>query len=399
MTQFESGRDEPPPRQTRRQTVARGLRRLAYATTLIVAAVGAGAYLLLPSVLRGPTRAQTPPVRERAQFLIKQGERIYIPPGSQLRNKLVIAAVAEKEIQRKLVLPAVVEVDPTRTVKVLSPVAGQVVDVAIQVGARVAQGDVLAVIESGDLAQAFADQDKARAAQKLAKQTLDRLLGLEKTRAISVKDREQAQNDLAQSEAELARAEQRLRAMSVSPDQKAGSRLPLKALAAGSVVDLQLAPGAYINDITIPVMTIANLETIWVTANVAEKDSALVEKGESAEVVFTAYPGEVFRGQIFFVSDVLDPDTRRTKVRIAFPKPDMFAVATLLAPKQSLPAIPTTALVLRDETDQVFIELAPWTFEARSVRVNALQGDEAAIEGGIKVGDRIVVTGGVLLND
>jgi cobalt-zinc-cadmium efflux system membrane fusion protein len=378
---------------------------LALATVLIVALVAPGAYLLLPSLLRGATRAQTPPVRERAQFLIKQGERIYVPPGSQLRNKLVIVPVAEKEIRRKLVLPAVVEVDPTRTVKVLSPVAGQVVDVAIQVGARVAQGDVLAVIESGDLAQAFADQDKARAAQKLAKQTLDRLLGLEKTRAIPVKDREQAQNDLAQTEAELARAEQRLRAMSVSPDQQAGSRLPLKALAGGSVIDLQLAPGAYINDITIPVMTIANLETIWVTANVAEKDSAFVGKGESAEVVFTAYPGEVFKGQIFFVSDVLDPDTRRTKVRIAFPnrdmrfKPNMFAVATLLAAKQSLPAIPTTALVLRDETDQVFMEVAPWTFEARSVRVSALQGDEAAIEGGIKVGDRIVVTGGVLLND
>jgi membrane fusion protein, heavy metal efflux system len=378
---------------------------LVYATTLVVAVVGAAAYLLLPGLWRGPSRAQTPPARERAQYLIKQGERIYIPPGSQLRNKLVIAPVAAKEIRRKLALPAVVEADPTRTVKVLSPVVGQVVDVAIQVGARVAQGDVLAVIESGDLAQAFADQDKARAAQKLAKQTLDRLLGLEKTRAISVKDREQAQSDLAQTEAELARAEQRLRAMGVSPDQKTGSRLPLKALAAGSVIDLQLAPGAYINDITIPVMTIANLETIWVTANVAEKDSALVGKGESADVVFTAYPGEVFKGQIFFVSDVLDPDTRRTKVRIAFPNPDtrlkpnMFAIATLLAPKQSLPAIPTTALVLRDETDQVFVEVAPWTFEARAVRVSTLQGDEAAVEDGIKVGDRIVVAGGVLLND
>src|SRR5215468_6247527 len=175
MTQFESGRDEGPPRQSRQQAVVQGLRSrsLAFATTLIVAVVGAGAYFLVPSLLQDSTRAQTPPVGERAQFLIKQGERIYIPPGSQLRNRLVIAPVAEKEIRRKLVLPAVVEVDPTRSVKVLSPVAGQVVDVAIQVGARVAQGDVLAVIESGDLAQAFADQDKARAAQKLAKQTLE----------------------------------------------------------------------------------------------------------------------------------------------------------------------------------------------------------------------------------
>src|SRR5262245_24311671 len=140
MTQFESGRDERPPRQSRRQTVARGLRGLAFAATLIVVVVGAGAYLLLPSLWRGPTRAQTPPVGERAQFLIKQGVRIYIPPGSQLRNKLVIAPVAEKEIRRKLALPAVVAVDPTRTVKVLSAVAGHVVDGAIRVGARVRPG-------------------------------------------------------------------------------------------------------------------------------------------------------------------------------------------------------------------------------------------------------------------
>src|SRR5690349_17316567 len=136
MTQFESGRDERSPRLSRRQAVVLFLRRLAFATTLVVAAVGTAAYLFVPGLWRGPTRAQTSPVRERAQFLIKQGERIYVPPGSQLRNKLVIAPVAGKEIRRKLALPAVVEVDPTRTVKVLSPVAGQVVDVAIQVGAR-----------------------------------------------------------------------------------------------------------------------------------------------------------------------------------------------------------------------------------------------------------------------
>src|SRR5262249_20390860 len=164
-------------------------------------------------------------------------------------------------------------------VKVLSPVAGRVIEVKVQVGDRVAKGDVLAVIESGDLAQAFADQDKARALQKLTKQTLDRMLGLEKTRAAAIKDRELAQNDYAQAEAELAPAEQRLRAMGVSADQDGGSRLSLKALAAGSVIDMQLAPGAYINDITVPVMTIANLEIVWVTANVPEKDSALVVKG------------------------------------------------------------------------------------------------------------------------
>jgi membrane fusion protein, heavy metal efflux system len=142
-----------------------------------------------------------------------------------------------------------------------------------------------------------------------------------------------------------------------------------------------------------------------VTANVPEKDTALVVKGQSAEVVFTAYPGEVFRGEVLFVSDVLDPDTRRIKVRIAFKNPDlrlkpnMFANATFLAPKRSLPVIPTTALMLRNETDQVFVEVEPWVFEARPVEVGFQQGDQAIVTNGLKAGERVVVKDGVLLND
>ena len=121
--------------------------------------------------------------------------------------------------------------------------------------------------------------------------------------------------------------------------------------------------------------------------------------------MFTAYPNEVFKGKVLFVSDVLDPDTRRTKVRIAFDNPDvrlkpnMFANATFLAPAQAMPVVPTTALILRDETDQVFVEVAPWVFEARPVEIAFQQGDEAIVARGLKAGERIVVKGGVLLND
>jgi cobalt-zinc-cadmium efflux system membrane fusion protein len=179
----------------------------------------------------------------------------------------------------------------------------------------------------------------------------------------------------------------------------------VKAPVSGSIIDLQIATGAVVNDPTAAIMTIANLDTIWVTANVPEKDTALVEKGQSADVVFTAYPGEVFKGEALFVSDVLDPDTRRTKVRIAFRnpnmrlKPNMFANAVFLAPKQMMPVIPTTALVLRNETDQIFVEVAPWVFEARPVDVAFQQGDQAMVQGGLKSGEHVVVKGGVLLND
>jgi cobalt-zinc-cadmium efflux system membrane fusion protein len=352
------------------------------------------------------SRSPVSALQHETQMLVREGSRITIPEGSPLRGKLTVAAVAEKEIQRILTLPAVVEADPARTVKVLPPVAGRVTDLMVQLGGRVVQGQELAVIDSGDLAQAYADIEKARTLLTLTKKVLDRQMGLEKAGGTAIKDREQAQSDHAQAVAELARAESRLRAIGVPSDQKEQSRvLTMKAAVSGSVIDLQVAPGAYVNDLTAAIMTIANLNTIWITANVPEKDTALVTKGQDVDVVLDAYPSEVFAGKVLFISDVLDPDTRRTKVRIAFQNPDiklkpnMFANATFRAPKHMVPVVPASALVLKNESDRVFVEVAPWTFEARTVEVGFQQGDQAIVEGGLKAGERLVVKGGVLLND
>jgi cobalt-zinc-cadmium efflux system membrane fusion protein len=173
----------------------------------------------------------------------------------------------------------------------------------------------------------------------------------------------------------------------------------------GSVIDLAVAPGTFWNDPNAPLMTVADLTTVWVTANVPEKDIALVAKDQSVEVNFVAYPGEVFKGRVLFVSQVLDPDTRRAKVRIAFSnpeerlKPAMFANVTFFTPAQTMPVVPTTALVLKKDSNRVFVEIAPWTFEPRPVKTGFQQGNQIVIQEGLNAGDRIVAKGGVLLND
>jgi cobalt-zinc-cadmium efflux system membrane fusion protein len=381
-------------------------RATVVALILLAAALATGGYRLILNPSGGPARAQAPEKREAAPY-ITEGSRIIVPPDSPVRKKLTVEAVGEKEIQRTLALPAMVEADPARTVRVLTPVTGRVTELKVHLGDRVTQGQELAVIDSGDLAQAYSDDEKAHATVKLTKQALDRLLLLEKTSAAAVKDRESAQNDYAQAVSELARAESRLRSIGVEVHPKeGGSRLlTLKTPVAGSIIDLQMAPGAFLNDPNAALITIANLDTIWVTANVPERDTALVAKGQSADVVFTAYPNEAFKGDVLFVSDVLDPDTRRTRVRVAFENPDtrlkpnMFANATFLAPKQNMLVLPTTAVMLKDESDRVFVEVAPWTFEARPVVVGFQQDDLAVIASGLKPGERVVVKGGVLLND
>jgi cobalt-zinc-cadmium efflux system membrane fusion protein len=394
----------------------------ALAVALAIGIFRIGAYQSAIDAVRSAvngsaSRSPIAALQDETPMLIREGARISVPDGSPLRGKLTIGPVAQREIQRKLILPAVVEADPARTVKVLPPVTGRVTDLKVQLGERVVQGQELAVIDSGDLAQAYSDIEKARSVLTFTKKALDRQLGLEKAGGAAIKDREQAQNDYDQAVAELERAQSRLRAMGVPAEpppyppplagegRVGGRLLTLKAPAAGSVIDLQVARGAFLNDLTAAIMTIANLGTVWVTANVPEKDTALVTTGQDVDVVFSAYPGEVFAGKVLFISDVLDPDTRRTKIRIAFDnpamklKPNMFADATFLAPRQMMQVVPTQALVLKDETDRVFVEVAPWTFEARPVEVGFQQNDQAVVEHGLKAGERIVVKGGVLLND
>ena len=388
---------------SRRSLVRPGV---ALALVLFAAGAGIGAYRFIASQSLERAYAPAAVSQKSVPNLVRDGSRIVVPEGSPLRGKLTIGTVTQQQIDRTLQLPAIVEAEPARTVKVLPPVAGRLVDLKVQLGERVERGQELAVIDSSDLAQAYADEDKARSAVKMTKQALDRAVALEKYSAGSVKDRQQAENDHAQAQAELERTQSRLRAIGASADLKEeGRKLSLKAPVSGSVIDLQVARGAHLNDPTAAIMTIANLDEIWVTANAPEKDTALVAQGQAVDVVFAAYPGEVFRGRILFVSDILDPDTRRTKVRIAFQNPDMrlkpnmFASATFVTPKRTVPIVPTTAVVLRNEADQVLVEIAPWTFEARPIEIDFQQGNQAVIAHGLEAGQRVIVRGAVLLND
>jgi cobalt-zinc-cadmium efflux system membrane fusion protein len=334
------------------------------------------------------------------------GNRIVVPGSSPLRTMLTVAPPTMKNVARTLVLPAVVEADPSRTVRVVPPVTGRVTELKVQLGGRVTEGDVLAVIDSGDLAQAWSDIEKARATVTLTRKALDRQTSLEKAGGGAVKDREQAQSDSDQAVSELARAEARLRAMGIPADQKEQSRLlTVKAAVSGSVIDLQAAPGAFLNDPTAAMMTIANLDTIWVTANVPEKDIAFIFAGQTVKVTFRSYPDDVFTGKVLFVSDVVEPDSRRNKVRIAFDNPDrilkpnMFADARFEAPAVSRLMVPTAALLMTNDTTSVFVEVSDWAFERRNVEIAYQEGAAVALKSGVRPGDRVVVKGAVRLND
>ena len=352
------------------------------------------------------TQAVAQDSSDSTPVFVHKGDQIFIPENSTLRSRLNVQPVAVKNTPQILQLPAMVEADPARTVNILPPLAGRVVRLDVRLGDRVAKNQPLAVIDSSDLAQAYADDDKARSSLDHAKRTLERSRSVHEAGGGPLKDLEQAESDYAQAEAEFNRAEDRLRGIGVQPKPHGTSRLlTIVAPVTGTVTALTTATGAFANDPTASLMTISNLDSVWVTAMVPETDIAMIAGGQSVDVSFSAYPGEVFRGSVSFLSDVVDPDTRRTKVRIAFAnpkrkfKPNMFATASFKIPQKSAVYVPNSALLMDNDSTTVLVEVAPWTFVKRAVSPGYGEADSTRIDQGLNQGERIVVKGGVLLHD
>lgn len=339
-------------------------------------------------------------------WLVHSGDKIVVPEGSPLRDRLTIATAQSEPINANLALPGLVEADPARTASVLTPLAGRLVELRVSLGDRVTKDQIVAIIDSPDLAQASGDDDKAKAILEMTEKNLKRQQGLFKTHGASEHDLEQATSDHAQAVAEYKRTQARLKIIGATGEVQRGDRLlTVKAPVNGSVTTLSVAPNNMINDPTQPLMTIADLSTVWVTAMVPEKDVAIVSKDEDAEVRLAAYPQNTRNGKVLFVSDVIEADSRRDKLRIAFAnsdyalKPNMFGTVTLHGPPQSRVVLPTSALLVNNDRTSVFVATAPWTFERRTVTPQLEESSSVAISAGLAAGEQVVVKGGILLND
>ncbi|HXY98235.1 MAG TPA: efflux RND transporter periplasmic adaptor subunit [Steroidobacteraceae bacterium] len=367
--------------------------------------IGAGVLLVLLLLAQALWRGRGAG-GEGAPALVHKDGRIFIPEKSLLRQRLTVAAAPAEERSGLVTAPGIVESDPARTVNVLPPGAGRVREVKAALGDRVQRGQVLATIDSPDLAQAYSDYDKAAAAAVLAAKNLKYQEEQFRIGAAAQRDLESARNDNQQAVAEYERSRVHLRAMGAAEDaQGEGRLLMVRAPAAGSITALAIAPGATINDDTQSIMTLADLSIVWVTALIAEQDVSSVRRNQDAEIAVDAYPGKTLHGKVLFVSDVIEPDSRRDKTRIAFPNPDawlkpnMFATVTLRGAALPRVVLPSSALLMNNDRTSVFVATAPWTFERRTVQPLLQEGPQVVIESGVKPGEQVVVKGGILLND
>ncbi len=338
---------------------------------------------------------ETPPL------MIRQGDHIIVPEHSSLRAQLTIKPVSVSNLPHLVSLPGVIEVDPTHNVNILPPLTGRLTKIYANIGDYVQKDQILAEISSPDLAQASSDDDKALAALQLAQEALKRAKAVNHAGGSAVKDVQIAKSNYIQAKAEAKRTADKLKALGNSNF----SLLTIKAPMEGRITALNYGLGAYITDPTAILMSVADLSTIWVTANVPENIVSVIRPNQAVAISLSAYPNQDFQGKITFINALLDPDTRRNKTRIALSNPDgkllpnMYATVKVIVPQPESILIPTSALFMNNDTTSVYVEIAPWTFERKSVQLGKEDNNIIRVLSGLKADDHIVVNGGIFIND
>ena len=187
-------------------------------------------------------------------------------------------------------------------------------------------------------------------------------------------------------------------------ERKANQRVRVVAESDGVIAHLGVREGMFVTPAT-EVMSIAQLDKVWVVAEVFERQAAWVEPGQSATVELDFLPGMTLEGTVDYVTPELDPTTRTLRVRLRFDNegarllPNMFARVTIAgSPINNIVHVPREAVVRDGTSNRVVIDHGNGVFESRKVLVGIESGDRVAIRRGLDEGERVVVSAQFLID-
>jgi cobalt-zinc-cadmium efflux system membrane fusion protein len=323
-------------------------------------------------------------------------------------QQMRVETVQERDVAATLDAPGRVAFDDARVAHVFLPVSGRVVRLVAQPGQHVKKGEALAEIESPDAGGATADLGKAQAAQAAAEREYKRQKELFDAHAGAQRDLEQAQSNFEQARAELARAKARASTFG------SGQHFALKSPIEGDVISRNINPGLevqgqYAGGTSPELFTIGSLDPIWVYADVFEVDLPRIRIGAPVVIKVVAYPDRTFSGRVDWIASALDPASRTARVRCTLRNPgkellpEMYATLTIETPSRRALAIPRSAIVHVGEERVVFVQTGQnenglLKFERRRVALDEGDTDPVPVKAGLAAGDRIVVSGALLLS-
>ncbi len=351
-------------------------------------------------------------------------ESVHLTPAAIAEAAIAMWKVQPVDLEHLLVLTGSVGHNENRLLQLAANVKGRVVSIPVDLGARVRSGDPILEIESVDLGRAREEFLSELSGLRVSARAYERAKALVEAKAISAGEFQTREGDFLAKKAAAQAAERALHLYGVSDPEIAGlraavesnsalpsgpdaPRLTIRAPFEGRVIDRKVTPGALVEAMQ-PLVTIANLSSVWVFLQAYEKDLALLREGLSVTIRTEAYPQEFFHGRVDYLGSVVDAATRTVRLRATVLntgeklRPGMFVKAQVEVPKpaaeaKAILAVPQSALQTLDGKTTVFVQTEPGVFVRHLVETGHTFEGFTEILSGVKPGDVIVTEGSFVL--
>jgi len=385
-------------------------RMTAAAAALAIFAAGAAATFL--STRRAPagnSGAATPPAAERGAPAAPS-DVIHLAPGAAARAGVTVERVATATLAAPLRLPGTVRPNAYRQVSVTPLVGGRVARMLVELGQTVARGTPIAEVYSPEAAQARAAYLTMRAEEEAGEARLRRTERLAALGSASQQELEQTRADHVRHETAAHEAAARLRLIGIDP-ARAGdphadpaSTVTVVSPQAGVVIERPATAGMTAEPSTV-LATIADLSTVWIVADVQERDIALAGVGAAVTATVDGYPGIEWHGRIAYVSPDVRPETRTAQARIEVANPDaklkfgMFVSVAIATAQAAGVVVPASAVQAIGSDAVVFVpdRTTADAFRERRIEIGAADGDRVSVREGLAAGEEIVTRGSFAL--
>ena len=325
------------------------------------------------------------------------------------RAGITVTSVSAGTTSGGLRAPGVVEANAYKQVVVTPVVSGRITRVAADLGQHVQRGQTLAEIFSPELAESQARYISARAELGAHEQELARTEKLVEIGAASRQELERIHAGHTARRADVESAASRLQLLGLSagaiealgPGKNQGATTNVPAPIGGVVTERLANVGLNVDQAT-KLFTVVDLSTVWVVADLYEKDFARVRVGSPATVTTNAYPDLVLQGRVSYIDPQVSSETRTAKVRIEVPNArnelrlGMYAEAFLGSGNgASTPMIPRSAVQNVGNRTVVYLvnPKEAGKFVEREVRLGTVAGDQVSVLAGVQPGDMVVGEG------
>ncbi len=175
--------------------------------------------------------------------------------------------------------------------------------------------------------------------------------------------------------------------------------LPVRAPFTGTLLSGEARLGEFV-DVGQDFFLLANLQNLWVLADVFEKDLPLIREGITGEVVPAAYSNEVYKARLTRIYDIVEPSSRTIKARFEVSnhsnklKPEMFVTVKVSSKLGgSNPKVPSTSIMKEKNGAYVFVVMNDTSFQRREITLGKETKDYTEILEGLKAGEKVVTRG------